>query len=89
MFGLNKERQKVQAARGVITPADPEEALKEDIEKNRENFKQLARDMMAYCSKLPNSDRRAGLLKTAEEMGLLANAYGELADEFLTKLNKK
>lgn len=86
MFGLNREKQKVQAARGVDPNADQSELLEEDIEKLRTNFKALAQDMINFSHKEANADKRQKLLKTAEEMGLLANAYGELADEFLTKL---
>jgi len=86
MFGLNKEKQKVQAARGVDPNADAASALKADLEKHRTNFKQLAQDAINYSNKETDVTKRKQLLKTAEEMGLLANAYGELADEFLNKL---
>jgi hypothetical protein len=81
MFGLNKERQTIQADRGGTTEESGRQ-LRTDMDQLHEDFKRVAASSLAYALRQIDAEKRRKLQKSAEEFGLLANAYKELAEEF-------
>lgn len=85
MFGLAKEKQVLMADRGGTT----EEAgrnLRTDMEQLYADFKKIAGSSLAHAMRQVDAEKRRKLQKSAEELGLLANAYKELSDEFSKNL---
>lgn len=85
MFGLNKERQIIQADRGGISE-DVARQLKDDMDQLHLDFKKIATNSLAHAMRQVDADKRRKLQKSAEEFGLLANAYKELVDEYAKNL---
>jgi hypothetical protein len=88
MFGLNKEKQKIQSAADRPSSTDAEAALRESLEVHHTYFQKIAKDMMDFSGRQTDAARRQKLIKSSEEMKLLASAYKELADEYVSSLSK-
>lgn len=88
MFGLNKEKQKIHSAANRPSTSESETLLRESLDTHDQYFQKLAKDMFDFSGRQSDQAKRQKLLKAAEEMKLLANAYKELVDEFVGVLSK-